>query len=86
MQKMIESIGVNTIDGAIHERVEKVAGKELGWDTGLLASMPDGIEEELKRKGIHVQYRAVSLYRRREPLCYPVDCDECEARKECSKS
>jgi hypothetical protein len=74
------------MDGAIDELVEKVAGKELGWDTGLMADMPDGIEEELKRKGIHVQYRDVSLYRRREPLCYPVDCDECEARKECSKS
>ncbi len=83
---MIESMGVNTIAGAIHERVEKVVGKELGWDTGLLAAMPDGIEEELKRKGIHVQYRDVSPYRRREPLCYPADCDECEARKECSKS
>jgi hypothetical protein len=79
-------MGVNTIDGATHEVVEKGAGKELGWDTGLMADMPDGIEEELKRKGIHVQYRDVSLYRRREPLCYPVDCDECEARKECSKS
>ncbi len=83
---MIESMGVNIIDGAIHERVEKVVDKEFGWDTGLIAAMPDGIEEELKRKGIHVQHRDVSLYRRRGPLCYPVDCDECEARKECSKS
>jgi phosphoenolpyruvate synthase/pyruvate phosphate dikinase len=26
------------------------------------------------------------FYRAREPICYPVDCDECEARKECSES
>ena len=80
------TMGVNTIDGAIHEVVEKVAGKELRWDTGLMADMPDGIEEELKRKGIHVQYRDANLCRRRKPLCYPIDCDECEARKECSAS
>jgi hypothetical protein len=44
------TMGVTTVDGAIHELVEKVAGKELRWDTGLMADMPDGIKEELKRK------------------------------------
>jgi hypothetical protein len=66
--------------------LERVAGKEFGWNTGPIAGMPDGIEEELKRKGIHVQYRDVSLYRRRKPLYNPVGCDEGEARKECPES
>jgi hypothetical protein len=74
-------MGVNIIDGAIHELVEKVAGKELGWDTGLMADMPDGIEEELRRKGIHVQYRDVNLCRRRKPLSFSTATD-CPGRTE----
>ncbi len=29
---MIGTIGVKTIDGAIHELVQRVAGNELEWD------------------------------------------------------
>jgi hypothetical protein len=63
-----------------------VAGKECGWDIEPIANMRDGIAEESKRKGIQVQYFDVSLYGREKPICYPIDCDECEARKECSES
>ena len=81
---MIGTIGVNTIDGAIQELVQKVAGKELDWDSELIANVREEIEEELKRKGVYVQYPAGSLGWVGKPMCYPVDCDECETRKECS--
>ncbi len=48
--------------------------------------MPDRIEGESKREGNYVQYLDVSLYRKKKPIFYPIDYDECETRKECSES